>query len=62
MCSTFKLLAAAAVLKRVDEKRRDWNGSCLTTPCSGAVRAPKFVCSYFKAVIDRRYRNIEFDA
>jgi hypothetical protein len=62
MCSTFKFLAAAAVLKRVNEKRRDWNGACLTTPCSGAVRAPKFVCRYFTAVIDPSYRNTEFDA
>jgi beta-lactamase class A len=31
MCSTFKFLAAAAVLKRVDENKRNWNGSCLTT-------------------------------
>ena len=27
MCSTFKFLAAAAVLKRVDEKQRNWTGS-----------------------------------
>jgi len=31
MCSTFKFLAAAAVLKRVDEKKgKNWNGSCPT--------------------------------
>src|SRR5215831_19950854 len=27
ICSTFKFLAAAAVLKRVDEKQRNWTGS-----------------------------------
>jgi beta-lactamase class A len=30
MCSTFKFLAAAAVLKRVDQRKRNWIGLCLT--------------------------------